>query len=190
MSFESLTVNERNTLLKLARKSIELVVSGKELPEIALSDYPPALIENGASFVTLTIQGVLRGCIGALEAYQPLVQDVCEHAAAAAVGDYRFNPVVQKEVAKLNIEISRLTPLQRVTYSSPGELLEKVRPGVDGVILCEGLMRATYLPQVWEKIPDKTEFLNSLCQKMGAPEDLWLRKKLKVEVYQVEEFHE
>jgi AmmeMemoRadiSam system protein A len=190
MDLNPLTPEEKQILLRLARSSIERVVRRQALPDLLLEDYPPALHDLGASFVTLTRHGELRGCIGALAAYQPLVQDVCEHAAAAALEDYRFPPVRPAEVAQLEIEISRLTPPIPLLYQSAEELLEKLRPGIDGVTLRDGIRRATFLPQVWENLPDKREFLAHLCLKMGAPANLWERKLLEVEVYQVEEFHE
>jgi AmmeMemoRadiSam system protein A len=186
-----LTKEERFFLLRLARGSIQAAVDGIPLPELDVTLLSPVLLEPGASFVTLTgAHGELRGCIGALEAYQPLALDVREHAAAAALEDYRFPPVQREEVQRLHIEISRLTTPQSLAYTCPEELPDKLRIGVDGVILRDSLRRATFLPQVWAKLPDPAEFLGHLCQKMGAPWDLWKRKLLAVEVYQVEEFQE
>jgi len=182
--------DERLTLLKLARQSIERAVNRQPPLQLILDKYSLRLQEIGASFVTLTEDGELRGCIGALEAYQPLVQDVCEHAAAAALEDYRFPPVQPEEVSRLCIEISRLTTPQPLTYGSPSQLPTLLRPKIDGVILRDGFRRATFLPQVWEKLPDPEEFLGHLCQKMGASPDLWQRRKLEILTYQVEEFHE
>lgn len=190
MSSINLSPEDRAILLALARRTIEKAVEGKSLPTIKLADYSPALQAKGASFVTLHEHGELRGCIGALEPYQPLVQDVCEHAAAAALEDYRFPPVRPAEVPHLHIEISRLTVPADLEYTSPQELLDKLHPGIDGVILQDGVRRATFLPQVWESLPGKESFLTHLCQKMGAPGDLWRRKILKVRIYTVEEFHE
>lgn len=190
MISDPLTTDEKKILLRLARRSIELAVARQPLPPLALEDYPPRLRELGASFVTLTKNGSLRGCIGSLEPYQPLVQDVCEHAAAAALDDYRFPPVVAFEVSHLLIEVSRLTTPQPLEYQNPGELLEKLRPGLDGVVIRDGVPRATFLPQVWDKLPAAEDFLAHLCQKMGAPPDLWKRKPLQVFTYQVEEFNE
>lgn len=187
---DALALEEKKLLLHLARQSIELAASGQPLPRLNLDDYSPRLQAPGASFVTLTAAGELRGCIGTLEAHQPLVQDVCEHAAAAAREDYRFTPVDPNEVAHLKIEISRLSAPQPLDYNSPEDLLEQLRPGVDGVVIRDGLRRATFLPQVWEKLPDKEIFMAHLCQKMGVPLDWWRKNRLKVEVYQVEEFHE
>jgi AmmeMemoRadiSam system protein A len=187
---QNLSEEDKHLLLRLARQSIELAVNHRPLPEIRLDDVSILLRENGASFVTLSIGGKLRGCIGALEPYQPLVQDVCEHAAAAALEDYRFPQVTLKEVPLLQIEISRLTPPQPLVYTSPDELLLKLRPHIDGVVLRDGMHRSTFLPQVWEKIPDPAMFLSQLCQKMGAPANHWRRSPLSVFTYQVEEFCE
>jgi AmmeMemoRadiSam system protein A len=187
---QPLTEAEKMILLRLARQTIERVVNGQSLPPLKLDDYSALLRENGASFVTLTEDNDLRGCIGALETYQPLVQDVCEHAASAALDDYRFQPVTPREVSRLKIEISRLTTPQPFIYSQPAELITGLHPNIDGVIIRDGLHRATFLPQVWQKLPDPQSFLAHLCQKMGAPANLWQRKPLQVFIYQVEEFHE
>ena len=187
MSNGQLTTEERILLLQIAREAIECAVNGHKLPELDLSAMPPRLQEQGASFVTLTLTENLRGCIGALQASQPLAFDVQEHAVAAALEDYRFGPVEPGEVAMLEIEISRLSPSEELEYSNPNELLSRLRPGM---VLRHGFQRATFLPQVWEKVPDPADFLTQLCFKMGAPGDLWKREHLKVSIYQVEEFKE
>lgn len=187
---ESLTEAERKILLRLAREALERGVRGEPLPALDASALTPLLRSAGASFITLTEHGELRGCIGALQPYQPLAEDVREHAIAAALQDYRFPPVIPGELPDIEIEISRLTVPKALVYRSPEELLEKLHPGLDGVILRDGARRATFLPQVWEKIPEKVEFMNQLCAKMGAAHNLWRRKHLEVLVYQVEEFHE
>ena len=192
MQVEALTHAEQQILLNLARQSIECAVSGQALPELDIEALPPRLREDGAAFVTLTYasDGALRGCIGGLEARVPLAQDVCEHAAAAALDDYRFTPVMPSEVPHLHIEISVLTSPQALKYERPTDLPGLLRPGIDGVTLRDGFNRATYLPQVWEKLPDPREFLSSLCAKMGAAADLWMQKVLYVQVYQVIMFEE
>jgi len=187
----SLTQEEKQTLLRLAREALDCAVHEKLLPPLDPSILTTALTAPGASFVTLTVHGNLRGCIGALEPYQPLVDDVREHAVAAALNDYRFKPVSAGELDEIEIEVSRLTMPALLDYKDTDDLLTKLRPNVDGVILKDGpYRRATFLPQVWEKIPDTAEFLDNLCYKMGSPPDTWRRKKLEVLVYQVEEFHE
>jgi len=190
MTVEPLNDEERQILLRMARHAMEHSVRGEKLPPLATESLSPRLMEQGASFVTLTVRGQLRGCIGALEAYQPLVEDVREHAVAAALEDPRFPPVSERELNGINIEVSRLTRPVPLEYNDAEELLSKLRPHIDGVILRDGYHRATFLPQVWEKIPGSTEFLNNLCYKMGVREDLWRLKHLDVLVYQVEEFHE
>lgn len=187
---DKLTPEERQTLLRLAREAITHRVKGEKLPQIDESTLTDHLREQGASFVTLTTHGELRGCIGALEAYQPLAEDVREHAVAAALEDPRFPPVSERELAGIQIEVSRLTRPSPLEYKDADELLSKLRPHVDGVILRDGFRRATFLPQVWEKIPSGSEFLENLCHKMGASHDQWRRKHLEVFTYQVEEFHE
>lgn len=187
---DQLTAEEKQFLLHLAREAMEHAVRGRKLPPLDVNSLPPHLRENGASFVTLTIQSELRGCIGALEAYQPLAEDVREHAIASALEDPRFHPVVESELNRIQLEVSRLTAPQLLEYSSSEDLLLKLNPHVDGVILKDGHRRATFLPQVWEKIPNPENFLDQLCAKMGAPKNLWRSAKLQVYVYQVEEFDE
>ncbi len=190
MPDQPLSEEERKLLLRLARQALESGVKGAPLPPLDLEALSPRLLESGTAFVTLTRLGELRGCIGALEPKQPLVEDVREHAIAAALQDYRFPPVQPEELDEIEIEISRLTPPEPLDYEKPQELPERLRPGVDGVVLRDGLRRATFLPQVWEKIPDAEMFLNNLCLKMGGAPDLWRQRKLDVMIYQVEEFHE
>jgi AmmeMemoRadiSam system protein A len=190
MIVEQLNDEEKQILLHMAREAMECSVRGETLAPLHKESLSPRLLEPGASFVTLTVRGQLRGCIGALEAYQPLVDDVREHAVAAALEDPRFPPVSERELNGINIEVSRLTRPAPLEYKDAQELLLKLRPHVDGVILRDGYQRATFLPQVWEKIPGCAEFLNNLCYKMGARDDLWRVKHLDVLTYQVEEFHE
>lgn len=185
-----LTSEERQFLLQLARDSIRHALGGHSLPEIPAESVTPALRITGASFVTLTIDDRLRGCIGSLEAHQSLVEDVREHAVQAALEDYRFPPLSMEELKHVSIEISRLTPPVPLEYSLPQDLPGLLRPGVDGVILKDGFRRATFLPQVWEQLPEPEEFLSHLCAKMGASAQLWRSKLLQVSIYQVEEFHE
>ncbi|MFH1185061.1 MAG: AmmeMemoRadiSam system protein A [Chloroflexota bacterium] len=187
---DALTAEEKQMLLRLARNAMECGVRGDDLPPVDLEAVPLHLREPGASFVTLTIRGELRGCIGSLEPAEPLALDVRERAVAAALEDPRFMPVRPEELGRIDIEISRLTLPTELDYSDASELLQKLRPGVDGVILRDGGHRATFLPQVWEKIPDAAAFLDQLCAKMGVMPDTWRHRHLQVQTYQVEEFHE
>jgi len=181
---------EQEILLKIAREALVNAVHYEPLPEIMFSKLPNSLQEDGASFVTLTINDRLRGCIGTLEAYQPLAKDVQEHAVAAGMQDSRFPNVQPEELPSINIEISILTPKNPVSYSDAQDLLNKIQHGIDGVVLQDGFRKATFLPQVWEKIPDPNKFLTQLCMKMGASGDLWRKKPLQIYKYQVEEFSE
>ena len=187
---DQLTPLERATLLSLARQALEDGVNGRPRPALNLDDLPPRLRQLGVTFVTLTTGGELRGCVGGLEASLPLAEDVRVHAVAAALEDYRFPPVLPAELLSIAIEISCLTQPQPLEYDRPEELPARLRPGLDGVVLVDGLRRATFLPQVWEKVPEPEIFLSMLCRKMGAASDLWRLKKLTVLTYQVEEFHE
>jgi AmmeMemoRadiSam system protein A len=190
LASETLSAEERAQLLQLARSALEDGVCGRSLSPLDLASLTPRLHQPGSSFVTLMAGGALRGCVGALEPTLPLAEDVRLHAISAALEDYRFPPVRPDELAIILIEISCLTPAQVLDYRGADDLLAKLRPKTDGVVLREGLRRATFLPQVWEKIPDPEKFLSLLCRKMGAAPDLWRRKHLDVLVYQVEEFHE
>ena len=187
---DKLSSEEQKTLLRLAREALESRVRGEKSAPLNQTVLSPHLREKGASFVTLTINGQLRGCIGALEAYQPLVEDVRAHAVAAALEDPRFPEVREDELSRIQIEVSRLTRPVPLEYKDAADLLSKLRPHVDGVILRDGARRATFLPQVWETLSDPVAFLNYLCRKMGLNENAWHTKHLEVFVYQVEEFHE
>jgi AmmeMemoRadiSam system protein A len=187
---DKLTLDEQKVLLRMAREAMECAVRGEKLPPLDPTELSTNLREKGASFVTLTIRGQLRGCIGTLEAHQPLANDVRERAVSAALDDPRFPQVREDELSRIQVEVSRLTRPVPLEYIDAEDLLSKLKPHVDGVILKDGFRRATFLPQVWEKIPNPSEFLENLCYKMGTNADQWRRKHLDVLVYQVEEFHE
>jgi uncharacterized protein len=181
---------EKSLLLQIARDSITRALQDEDQRNLDPEDYPPHLREPGASFVTLTIKGVLRGCIGSIEISQPLVIDVRDRALAAAFEDPRFPPLSEHELNDVEIEISVLTSPESLIYQDPAELPDLLRPGVDGVILRHQYRRATFLPQVWETLPSPELFLGRLCQKMGLPADTWKRFPMEVETYQVEKFTE
>jgi len=181
---------ERRQLLALARRALEASVRTGKLPEPGLKDFPPSFSLPKGSFVTLTKHGQLRGCIGNIIARQPLYQAIMENARAAALEDYRFEPVKPVELGDLEIEVSVLTEPKSLSFTSPDDLLAKLRPNVDGVILKMGFQSATFLPQVWEKIPDKVAFLDQLAQKAGCARGAWREAGTKVDVYQVEAFEE
>lgn len=186
----SLTIEHRHFLLSLARDTIQKYLAHGTVYKVETSALPEEFLEDGAVFVTLTKAGNLRGCIGSLQAFQPLYQDVQERAIQAATEDQRFPPVKASELPAITIEISILSAPQPLEYDNPADLPTKLRPGIDGVILQDGMRRATFLPQVWQQLPQPEEFLAHLCNKMGAPANLWKTKFLDVQIYQVEEFKE
>jgi len=181
---------ERKQLLALARQALEASVKTGQLPEAEIKDFPPAFTLPKGSFVTLTKHGQLRGCIGNILPRLPLYQAIMENARAAALNDYRFEPVKPAELGELEIEVSVLTEPKSLSFTSPDDLLSKLRPNVDGVILKMGFHSATFLPQVWEKIPDKVAFLDQLALKAGATRGAWREPGTRVDVYQVEAFEE
>ncbi len=136
-------------------------------------DALPELAEPAATFVTLTQQGQLRGCIGSLEAYRPLATDVAENAVAAAFRDHRFAPLGQDELPRTRVEVSLLTPAEPFPVLSEADALTRLRPGIDGLIFSYGRRRATFLPQVWESLPEPHQFLAQLKLKAGLPGDFW-----------------
>lgn len=185
-----LSADERRLLLALARETLRRCTAGEPPPEVDPCHLPARLTEPAACFVTLTRAGELRGCIGTLEPRWPLWRAVMENTVAAALRDRRFAPVGPAEIANLRIEISRLSPLRELTFSRPSELLERLAPGRDGVVLELAGRRATFLPQVWEKLPAKTLFLEQLARKAGLPPDAWRHPEARVWVYTVEHFAE
>ncbi len=157
------------TLLTLARGSIESAF-GATAPAVADD---PWLHQPGATFVTLTRHGDLRGCIGALEAYRSLREDVCQNARAAAFHDPRFPPLESRELADLKVEVSLLSPQQEMTFTDEADALKQLRPNIDGVVFEIGRHRSTFLPQVWEQLPTPRSFMAHLKCKAGLAEDFW-----------------
>ena len=163
---------DRGALLDLARASIRAGLEGGE-PRVRATDYPAGLQAPRASFVTLNVAAQLRGCIGTLEAHQPLVLDVAQNAFAAAFRDPRFPALGRDEFARIEIHISILSVPEPVAFASEADLLARLRPGVDGLIIEEGYRRGTFLPAVWESLPEPSEFLRHLKRKAGLPADYW-----------------
>ena len=183
----ALPPQDRRLLLNLARDSIRHgLQQGRPLP-VEVEAYPVTLQARRASFVTLNRNGALRGCIGHLEAIQPLVADVAENAFAAAFRDPRFPPLAAAELDDLEIHISVLTPATPMRFSSEQDLLQQLRPGEDGLILQEGSYRGTFLPSVWESLPQPQEFLRHLKLKAGLPPDHW-SDAIQVYRYRTESF--
>ena len=186
---DALSRHERDTLLAVAARSIRSgLESGAPLcPDPA--DYPQALRERRASFVTLTRDGGLRGCIGHLEAIQPLVVDVAENAYAAAFRDGRFPPLSTGELEGLGIHVSVLTPPVPLPCDSEADLVARLRPGVDGLILEEGRRRGTFLPSVWESLADPAAFVQHLKVKAGLSPAHW-SPDIRFYRYETESFGE
>lgn len=185
-----LAASDRVFLLGLARRGIEQACSGGASPEVSEAEVPPACRERRACFVTLHLNGRLRGCIGGLVASQPLFREVMRNARDAALRDTRFAPVTEDEVPQLRLEISVLSTPEPVVFANPVELLGKLRPGRDGVVLRIGSQQATFLPQVWRQLPDKVEFLRQLARKAGADPAAWRGPEARVQTYGVESFAE
>ena len=178
----------RAALLRVARESIRRRFAHDDaLPESGVRD--PALQAHHASFVTLTQHHELRGCIGSLEAQRPLVQDVAHNARAAAFHDSRFRPLTQAEFDATHIEISVLSPPHPFPVRDRAELLQRLEPGRHGLILQEGSRRATFLPAVWDSLPQAEDFLKQLLQKAGLPRDHW-SQTLRFFTYTTESFSE
>ena len=147
------------------------------------------LNEHGACFVTLIHSGQLRGCIGSLQAYRPLLDDVQENALAAAFRDPRFKPLAASEYNEICIEVSLLSPLMAMTTSSEEDALTQFQPGVDGVVLHCGDKRGTFLPQVWDSLPESRSFLQELKSKAGLPRDFW-SEEIRLFRYHVDKWSE
>ncbi len=178
------TPEEQDQLLHIARQTLEVVTAGGPRPRPDLQTLPPKLREERACFVSFHIDGELRGCTGTLIARRPLADEVSVTTVQTAYNDPRFSPVVADEVPGIRIEISILTPSTPLSFANPEDLLERLRPGIDGVTLSLGPYRSTFLPQVWDHVPNPVEFLTMLSRKMGLPGDAWRHPKIRVETYQ------
>jgi uncharacterized protein len=170
MTDAAVKIEERGpVLLALARASIATALGGTGEADMSA----PWLRERAACFVTLTQGGELRGCVGSLEAHRPLMEDVAANARAAAFRDPRFPPLAASEFERTRIEISVLSPLEPFPARSEAEALARMRPDVDGLALEWRGKRGTFLPQVWEALPDPRDFLAHLRRKAGLPRDFW-----------------
>jgi len=179
-------------LLKLARKTIadRLHIQIKEAEDSSAGLSDESFTARRGTFVTLKIHDQLRGCIGNLSADKSIIDGVRENAVHAAFDDPRFPPLSKNEFNAVAIEISLLTEPEKLAYTDSADLLNKLRPHVDGVIIKKGPYSATFLPQVWDQLPDKASFLSHLCAKAGLSSDEWRRSGLEVRVYQVQYFEE
>lgn len=189
--YEILDLESGRIVLQVARQGLEQYVryGGTYQPE--LLELPTSLQGLGASFVTLANGGRLRGCIGNTLANIPLAEDVARNAAAAA-RDLRFAPVDPDELVNIRLEVTVLSPFRQLIYDNFNDLLDKLRPGIDGVMLTHSVKRALLLPQVWHRLPDKSRFLEAIAYKAGIP-DLELRiipPTVLVQIFQAQLFAE
>jgi len=173
MCSAKLDKRQEKLLLELAFRSIEHGLKyGREMA-IDVEDFPPDLRAKRATFVTLKVDHDLQGCIGTLEAYRPLVTDVCANAYAAAFSDPRFQALTYRQLGSLTLSVSVLNPAEELHFNSEAELIEQLRPGIDGLILQQEWRRGTFLPSVWSSLPDKQNFLAHLKMKAGLSGDYW-----------------
>jgi AmmeMemoRadiSam system protein A len=160
-------------LLGLARESIDYGFDNQAPLPVRLDELPAALAEPAATFTTLRLEGALRGCCGRLEAADPLATDVAHSAFTAAFRDPRFEPLRRGEFAAISLEVSVLSPIESMQVADEADLLGQLQPGVDGLVIAEGPHRATFLPKVWESLPEPQRFIAQLKLKCGLPQDYW-----------------
>lgn len=187
-----LTEDQGRFLVQLARRTVmaELMLPVENLSAVKPAAIPkePVFQEKQGVFVTLHKQGQLRGCIGSLVGVVPIIEGVRANAINAAFHDPRFKPVTAPEFDLIDFEVSVLSRPQPLAYDSVGELVGNLTPGVDGVIIRKGSVSATFLPQVWEQLPDVDQFLSHLCRKAGLAGNEWQRGGLTVLTYNVQSF--
>ena len=188
-----ITDEQGQRLVQVARRTIAAKLGildepGKVVPDRDLAD--PAFQEKRGTFVTLKLKGQLRGCMGCLTPSETIMEGIQRNAINAAFNDPRFPALTSVELDQAEIEISILTSPRELQYTGGNDLLEKLKPTIDGVIINKGPARATFLPQVWEQLPGTQDFLAHLCRKAGLSPDEWRKGDLGVSIYQVQYFHE
>ena len=184
---DPLSDDQGRVLLTLARTPLQHRLVGGDAPQ-APDD--PTLLSSAATFVTLKKAGNLRGCIGNLQPVGALWEGIRDNAINAAFHDGRFSPLRAEELLRVHLDISILSSPQPLAYTDPETLVAKLRPGIDGVIVGDGRHSATFLPQVWQQLPDPQQFLGHLCLKAGLAERAWRDRKLEIQTYQVQCFAE
>ena len=170
-------------IVRLARASIRHGLVHREPLPIKYDELPGALADPAATFTTLYFEGKLRGCCGTLEAVRPLAADVAYSAFRAAFRDPRFEPVGEHELSAIRLEVSVLSPLESMPVSDEADLLSRLTPGVDGLVIVAEGRHATFLPKVWEMLPDPEDFLAALKKKCGLASDYW-SERLEFRRYQ------
>lgn len=178
----------RRKLLSLARKTLENEFNHSK-HQLDKNNIPELQDVRGL-FVTLMLKGNLRGCIGRIEAHHSLYQNTIDLSKSAAFEDHRFEPLTAKELSKVIIEISILSEPREIEGLTSYEKILKIKPKKDGVILSAEGKNATFLPQVWDSIPIREDFISDLCRKANLPRNYWQSNDMKISVYQVEHFHE
>ncbi len=187
---DELTEEQGKYLLKVARETIDQELLGGKETSDPIPDLSPVFQDRRGTFVTLSIGGNLRGCIGHITPEESLIDGIKVNAINAAFRDPRFHPITRDEWKKVKIEISILTNPEPLHYTGADNLLEQIRHGIDGLIIKEGFNQATFLPQVWEQLPEKGEFLAHLCLKAGIKGNAWEKGGLEISTYQVQAFEE
>lgn len=182
-----LAAPQRATLIQIARRSIEHGLAYGRPLVVTPSEYQRDLKAVRASFVTLKSAGQLRGCIGHLDAVQPLVVDVAENAFAAAFRDPRFTPLRDAEWPDIDLHLSILTVAEPIHFRDEADLIAQLRPGEDGLILQDGPNRGTFLPSVWDSLPEPLDFLAQLKSKAGLAANHW-STQMQVSRYRTESF--
>jgi len=182
-----MSADKGSVLIALARHAIaDRLGIRSPAPDIEAADW---LQSQAATFVTLTMHGSLRGCIGTLAAYRPLLDDVQANAVAAAFHDPRFPALQVDEFGAIQVEVSLLSAMQPLFVSDESEACANIRPGLDGVVLEYGAHKGTFLPQVWEQLPEPAQFMAHLKLKAGLPADFW-HPDMRLFTYQVDKFKE
>ena len=189
----NITEEQGMRLIQVARRTIAaklgtLIEADKVVSDRDLAD--PAFREKRGTFVTLKIKNQLRGCMGCLTPSETILEGIQRNAINAAFNDPRFPALTPVELERTKIDISILTSPRELKYTNGNDLLEKLRPNIDGVIINKGLARSTFLPQVWEQLPRTEDFLAHLCRKAGLSPDEWKKGELGVSIYQVQYFNE
>jgi len=174
--------NDQQAMLEIAVASIHSGLLSGHASRLDLSHYSEKLIEHRATFITLEISHRLRGCIGSLVAHRPLAEDISVNAFSAAFRDPRFNKLSNSEYDLLEIHISILSPPEKMLFDSEQSLLDQIKPGVDGLIISDQEYRGTFLPSVWDSLPNKADFFSELKQKAGLSKHYW-SNTIQVERY-------
>jgi len=191
---QNLSLEQGQLLVKLARhtlsENLAKQLSQNEIDSLKSALTDPCFNSSYGTFVTLTIAGQLRGCIGNLTSNESLASGVRRNAINAAFHDPRFAPLSPSELECVSIEVSILSEPRPLDYREGADLLKKLRPNIDGVILRKDFASATFLPQVWEQLPQPQDFLTHLCLKAGLASDAWQHSELEVSTYQVQYFEE